>query len=1038
MVNPLLILAVALGTGFLFAWIRPHAKAAAWTLLFGALGFGLAVSVQWLLHFLAGGESLPLLTGGFAAPAGIALGWGMKEAFMTGIVFLGGLLGSVAMMRTWREGPSAGPVLFLLTVAGSAGLVMSRDLFNLFVFIEITSMATAGLLATGQRKEAAASGFKAMLATGLASVFFLIGTVYLYRLTGTLAIDQMVGASALQGGAAFTAVFLVVAAVLIELKFWPANGWALDLYTSAHPGVAALISTVQSSAMLFVFFKILPLIPAQSLPILMGAGLVTFVLAHLAGLRQRVFQRMLAYSSVGMMGLLVAVITGLAGRYGQNVPAELETTILGGLIFTHLLAKGGLFWLAAKYEDADGHFDIRQIGTTALGAVTVSVLMLALAGLPPFPSFWAKWSLIKELAAVSMPALIAVLLGALFESINLFRWLGRALEGESHCAVHAPPVLPALAGVGLFLPLTFYSIPNFTSFLLLPVAALAIAGLFAYTAKRIQTVIALMIVAVAGWLLWPVSQGLGQAFVLLILGGGAILLLTGLDKGEKHPGQIPLIVGTVLSVAVLGAARTALDFWTGWEMMTALSALLILRGREARKPAALYWSFSMVGAYLIMAGLAVAVTASGSPVLSVALAAAPGLSIVLISLGFLFKAGVLGLHIWVPGAYAEAEDDSTSFISALVSKAPLLGLLLLLYYAADAFIGPVDWRVVMGWVGVLTALFGALFATFQEDIKKLLAYSSMGQIGYIIAAIALSSYSGWVTALYLIVNHVLFKGLLFITAAGIIAKTHTRLMYQMGGLIKRMPLSFVAVLMSIIAVSGVPPLTGFGGKWMMYSALIESGWTLQAGVAFFASAVAFLYLYRLIHTVFLGMPKNEHLQVKEVSIWRLVPMFILIALIMGFSTMPKLLVEPIMTLVGARFPATMHWEGSNLIGSLGNWNGNAIMMATMGVFMVPLLALLFRVRHVQKVKPFNIVFAGEKPESPQTAHVAYNFFAHYRRALGFLVEPRATRFWTAVGEWTDTLGDWVRQWATGNGQTYAVQILLFMSVLYFIMRQTAL
>jgi len=154
--------------------------------------------------------------------------------------------------------------------------------------------------------------------------------------------------------------------------------------------------------------------------------------------------------------------------------------------------------------------------------------------------------------------------------------------------------------------------------------------------------------------------------------------------------------------------------------------------------------------------------------------------------------------------------------------------------------------------------------------------------------------------------------------------------------------------------------------------------------------------------------------------------------------MPKLLVEPIMTLVGARFPATMHWEGSNLIGSLGNWNGNAIMMATMGVFMVPLLALLFRVRHVQKVKPFNIVFAGEKPESPQTAHVAYNFFAHYRRALGFLVEPRATRFWTAVGEWTDTLGDWVRQWATGNGQTYAVQILLFMSVLYFIMRQTAL
>ncbi|MCK5146755.1 hypothetical protein KAR48_08355 [bacterium] len=1042
MVNPLLMLAVALGVGFIFAWLRPYAKTAAWTLLYGALVFGLAVSIQWLTHFVSGGVSTTVLPGGFSPPVGIALGWGMKEAFISSIVFLGGLLGSIALFKTWRDTPSAGPVLFLLTIAGSIGLIMSRDLFNLFVFLEITSMSTAGLLATGRHHEGAVSGFKMMLVTGLASVLFLIGTVYLYRITGTLAIDQILVSPALAGTAGFTASFLIIAAILVELKIWPANGWALDVLTSAHPVIAALISTVHSVAILFVFYKIFPLLPPDSLLIFTSAGLMTFVSAHLAGLRQDNFQRMLAYSSVGMMGLFVTVITWTSSVYGHNIPIRIESIILGGFIITHLLAKGGLFWVVAHFKDSEGNFDITRVGSTTLGGVIITGLILALAGLPPFPSFWAKWTLIREIAASSLPIVFVILLGALFEVINLFRWLGRALEGESHCAVHAPPVL---SGIALF-SLGGFSIgaiflgwfPDFNISILIPFSGLIAAGLVAFLPNRIQISISILILGLAGFALVPGASGIGQAYTAIILGSGALMLLTKMEAANKDKWQLPLIVGTVLTVAVLGAVHTALEFWTSWEMMTAVSALLIVRGKNAKKSALMYWTFSMAGAFLLLAGLALAVSATGQTDLSKVFAGAPSLSIILISLGFLFKAGVLGVHIWVPDAYAESEDDSTPYIAALVSKAPIIGLILVFYYAADAFIGPFEWRVLIGWIGVLTAFFGALFASFQEDVKKLLAYSSMGQIGYIIAVIALGSYTGWVAALYLALHHILYKGLLFITIAGVISRTQTSLMYKMGGLIKRMPLSFVAVLMSIIAISGVPPLPGFGGKWMMYSAFIEAGWTLQAGVAFFASGVAFLYLYRLIHTVFLGMPKNEHINVKESSIWRLVPMYIIIAMIMGIATMPKLLLEPIMNLVQTRFPATMHWEAANLISSLGSWNGNAIMMVTMGVFMLPLILLLFRVRGVKRVKPFNIVYAAEKPERPETTHVAHNFFAHYRRAIGVIALPRATAFWRGVAEWTDTLGDWVRQWATGNGQTYAVQVLLFVSVLYFFMRQTAL
>ena len=438
MVNPLLILAASLGTAFLFAWIRPHAKGLAWALLYGALGFGLAVSAQWLVYFHGGGAAPALLPGGFDIPAGIALGWGPREAFVTALLFLGGLLGAMALFRTWQNEGAAGPVLTLLTVAGSAGLVMSRDLFNLFVFMEITGMSTAGLLVTGHRKEAAASGFKMMLATGLASVLFLIGTVYVYRLTGTLALDAIAASGGLTGLAGFTALFLVVAAVLVELKLWPANGWALDAYTAAHPVIAGLISTVHASATLFVLYKLLPLLLAGTLPVLLVAGLVTFVFSQLAALRQEGFQRMLAYSSAGTLGLFVALLSWMTLRFGGHVPAAFELTVLGGMLLTHVLAKGGLFWMTALSESSDGAPDLRRVTAAPLGAVVLAVLLLALAGLPPFPAFWAKWQWVGLLAHGSVPVLVAVLAGTLIEALVLFRWLGRgALRGDAHSRFQA-------------------------------------------------------------------------------------------------------------------------------------------------------------------------------------------------------------------------------------------------------------------------------------------------------------------------------------------------------------------------------------------------------------------------------------------------------------------------------------------------------------------------------------------------------------------------------------------------------------------------
>ena len=156
---------------------------------------------------------------------------------------------------------------------------------------------------------------------------------------------------------------------------------------------------------------------------------------------------------------------------------------------------------------------------------------------------------------------------------------------------------------------------------------------------------------------------------------------------------------------------------------------------------------------------------------------------------------------------------------------------------------------------MLTTLAGAMLAVRQDDMKRMLAYSSMSQLGYIMAAIALMSHLGWVTALYLVANHVMVKGILFLAAAAIILRTGRRALSDLGGLAAAMPLTFVAAAVAIVAMSGLPPLAGFGGKWLLLSAMIEKGWYGPAIMTLLATFVGFLYMARFIQAVFLGPRK---------------------------------------------------------------------------------------------------------------------------------------------------------------------------------------
>jgi formate hydrogenlyase subunit 3/multisubunit Na+/H+ antiporter MnhD subunit len=1054
MVNPLYLVAILLTAAFLLPFVDKASRKLSLGFLFLSL-LGISVlSFMRIWQLLSNPASnTQIYTAGFSAPLSIALSFGLKEAALTLLFNITGMLSGLFLFRKLHTGTIQAAVLLMLILLGANGLVLTRDLFNGFVFLEILSIATYAFIALQPTRAAFASGFKYMLAGGLASSLLLIGIAFIYRYSAALNLDTLIGLKLPMLAGYRTALFLIMMALIIELKPFPANGWALDVYQSAHGGVAALIASVNTGALLYFFYKILHLLPVEFMPVLSITGLLSFTLSNLTALRQKDAARMLGYSSTAQTGLIIFVLTGLRSYL---IPQNMVLSIAGGLFITNFLAKAGLFWLTGIVKKEQTHEWGKLAHNTAM-QIFFGVFIFALIGLPPFPSFFAKWNLVGILALNQQWVMIAVLLiGSLLEVLYLLRWFGYAVRGNADktdqdvASVNLTKQLSvllaasALAGVAfLWFKVYRHTLPfipfNLRIAYLFPVIGLAVFRILDFLPNKLKGLLAIGFLTAWGWLTFRTGQlELSTLFGLMLVGAAVIQVFSYLRNRDKQCGLYPLLVMLIVAMGNLVKASNNLEFFISWEFLTVASYLLVLRGKNSREPALGYIMFSMAGAYLILTGLALVpgLINAGRSLVSWSFDGLSLAGLIMLGIGFLIKTGTLFVHTWLPETYAEAEDDFTGIMSSVISKAGIFGLLIVLIYGMHN-VSQDTMYLILGWLGVLTVFFGSLMAVFQEDVKKLLAYSSMGQVGYIVLSFAAMTHLGWVSGLYMAVNHLLFKALIFTAISAVIMRTGTRYMYEMGGLIKKMPIAYISVLIGIIAASGVPPLTGFGSKWFIYTTLIERGWYLQAGLAFFSSAIAFLYLYKLIHTVFLGQPKPAHQNVKEAPVWMIIPQGVFIMLIMAFSMFPNLLTKPLSALVSNYItrPQWLNWQGYNITLNSpvlhGNWNGNLVMWVTFGVFGVPLLWLLLVNAKTQKVKQFNIVFAAERPYKPWTTHFAHNMFAHYNKALGWLIKPKVTEFWSSVSEWAHSAGATLSYIYTGNGQTYLLHILLYVLVIYF-------
>lgn len=1036
MVTPIIIIATGLGLAFALGFIpKKHIQLTGLLSILG-LAFMTFISGQWLFHYLSSPETEEyVFTAGAQPPFAISLLMGQAEALITLLINVAGLLSAVYMFDKLRNTGRNAFIIYLVLIMALNVIIMTRDLFNLFVFLEITSIATAGLMLLERNLKTLSAGFKYLIATSLIAGVFLIGTIFIYYFGGSLFIENLTAAGLGGIKAASVAVFLLVISILLELKPFPANGWGLDVYQSANPGLSAIISGGTATAMLYALYKVIPLGNMETFDILIWVGIISFVGSNLMGLKQNNARRLLGYSSIGQIGLMVAVL-GLSAYLKEHT-----WIILLSLLITHFLAKAGFFWLTGiiNTKNINNWGKLRKHPELLF---LMGTFVFALIGFPPFPSFFGKWQLIMELSASGQFAwIIAILFGSLIEGVYLFRWFGYAVKKESD-DISQPDIRPGKTFPVILFGVMLYGIgylasewfPGGASLNWLPLAFIAILFALDFLPALVKNIISIAGLGYYAYTIIPEQEGLYLVFAFIFLIGGILTLIPGFTHKGQRIGFYPVAMMMFAGMGLLIEANNMLEFFFGWELMTAGSYFLIIRGKRSMPHALSYMLFSVAGAYLIFIAFGMAHAVNGSLLLTAleGLGNLGGWAYSLLAVGFMTKTASLGLHIWLPGAHAEAESDVSPMVSAILLKAGVLGLIITFMAMGGANSEYTTLPYILGWLGAFTALAGNIAAAFQEDAKRLLAYSSIGQLGYILFALAMMTHLGWLTAMGYSLAHFAYKAILFLGIGAVVIRLGTHNMFEMGGMIKKMPFTFISVLMAIIALAGIPPLVGFAGKWLFYNAVITKGWYFQGTIIFFAGIIAFLYCFRLLYSVFLGQLKDEHRMVKEAPVWYLIPQYLLLISLMVFSARPQWLFQPLGDMLAPIFAeGQLVWnEGGTAFSSLGYWNGSWTMYV-IGIMFVMIFAWLWvQNRKAKKIKQFNIVYAGERPERPETTHSAYNMFAGYNRALGFLVAPGITRFWEWVSEHVTALGDSLRKVYSGNGQTYVFHIVLFIVVVY--------
>lgn len=394
---------------------------------------------------------------------------------------------------------------------------------------------------------------------------------------------------------------------------------------------------------------------------------------------------------------------------------------------------------------------------------------------------------------------------------------------------------------------------------------------------------------------------LSAFFLLIIAVGGfpASLYALGYTRAYESRHSLGAMACTwnlfLATMTLVVLARNVLTFLVLWEAMSLVSYFLVLTESdhaETQHAGLVYLVMTHAGFACLLMGFLLLAHATGTMDFAHWRAATASLGastrhaiFILLALGFGAKAGVIPLHIWLPQAHPAAPSHVSAVMSGVMIKLGIYGLIRLGFDWLG--IGPAVWGGAILAVAAVSAVLGVLYALMEQDLKRLLAYSSVENVGIILlgigAGLLFQAYHlpglaalALLAGLYHTLNHAAFKSLLFMTAGAVVQATHTRHMEAMGGLIKRMPQTALFFLVGSVAIAALPPFNGFFSEWLTFQSLLLS-WQIPARDVnlIFALAIAALALtsglaaacfVKAFGITFLALPRSDQAgQACEVS-----------------------------------------------------------------------------------------------------------------------------------------------------------------------------
>ncbi len=453
MVNPVLLIVIPLSLAFLIPIFAFISKKILKFIPFVAFLFNLTISLKLLPRVL----EQPVLTtiGGFAPPFGINIVAGpLGILFATLIALVGSLVSIYAFNYIKGKAQEKYHILYLLLLTGATGVVLTGDIFNLFVFFEILCISSYSLVAFFGDKAGIESAVKYLIQGTLGSSLILIGIGLLYGRFGTLNMADIAGnIHSVHSMSVFVPMVFLITGFGIEAAIFPLNAWLPDAHSSAPSSISAILSGIAIEVGLYAMVRIVfTLFGASSiLTFLLILGALTLLIGELCAFSQENIKRMLAYSSIGQTGLILFAISmgSLSG-------------ITGGLfqVVSHTLGKALLFLAAGYMIHRSGSMNISSFGGMGkkmpYTSFAFSIGAFSLVGLPPFIGFPGKFMIIKE--ALSMQEamftilIVLILLATIIEAAYFFKVIQVIyFKGESGSPVPEKEIAPAGILLSIFI-----------------------------------------------------------------------------------------------------------------------------------------------------------------------------------------------------------------------------------------------------------------------------------------------------------------------------------------------------------------------------------------------------------------------------------------------------------------------------------------------------------------------------------------------------------------------------------------------------------